>query len=172
MEKIKFVDLIKEYKKMKAFETAKSLKLSFIANRNCEYMMTELAPVVKCEERIINPSPVYNDYTEKRDAILKKYADKDDKGEVVLIAPNQPKISPDKTEILNSEVKKLDEEYKEVIEQRNKDLKDYTEILSQETECKIIKFSYELLPDDCNYSDYKFFIKETEEELEAIILNG
>ena len=60
-------------------------------------------------------------------------------------------------------------EYKDVLEERFKEIQIYNEILGQEVEVDIVQCKFEALPNDFNFEVLRILCKETDEELEKII---
>jgi hypothetical protein len=67
------------------------------------------------------------------------------------------------------EVIKLAEEYKEVLAERSKEIEIYNEILEQEIEVDVVQCKFEAIPNDFNFDILRILVKETDEEIEAML---
>jgi uncharacterized protein YihD (DUF1040 family) len=66
-------------------------------------------------------------------------------------------------------LKKLADEYKDAIDERQKEINIYNEILHEEVEVEIIPCKFEYIPNDFNIAVLRSLIKETDDELEDLL---
>lgn len=108
---------------------------------------------------------------EKRIAIVKEYAEKDELGEYV-ISNNSYVIPDDKKAIVSEKIAALREENKDAMEAQVKSDSDFEEYMSEEIDPKFVKISFKNLPDVLDDSVYQIlskFVRETPEEIAELI---
>jgi len=155
---------------LKKFETVKNKKIAYFALRNSHLLVDELAPLNELEKQFF--SDEYKEFEQKRIELVNKYQLKDE--------ANNPLVKDDGThdfgenvEVLENEWKKLRAKYKSSIDERDEINKQYEEILKEDVELKVIKISFNDLPDDIieatEFNIMKLLIKETDDELDELL---
>lgn len=123
---------------------------------------------MKDQERF---SPEYSAYEMSRLEELKKYG-KRDADDNIVITNNSVEIPDDKKEAFEKSIVELREKYKEAIDEFMKKTKELEIFINEVVSDVIIKFSFKHLPENMDSSEYSVlshFIKESPEEIEAIV---
>lgn len=127
-----------------AFFTLKGLKgvqLNYAIARNTDYLKSE----VEAMKKTLEASDGFKKYDEARIALAKKHAQKDEKGNPVIIG-NEFQLE-DK-EVFDKEFAALKEEHKKEIEERQTQLKDFEKLLEEESSIEFHKIPVSTLPED------------------------
>lgn len=136
--------------------------------------LEELEPEIKAIDAAKKPSDKYEEYQNKKTAIGEKHSDRDENGKPILVegvGGEMYKIEKNK-ELATQELYSLNEEYSETIRERQKGLKEFMDLMEDEIEIDICKVSFKNFPDKYNIIDHgvvKIMIKETKEEIEALL---
>jgi hypothetical protein len=142
--------------KTKYLETSRfDKRFNFAVGRTLSNLQPIVEELIKSRESSI---PRFKEFEQKRMLILKKYQKEEGKFE-----SDEDKIKA------TEEVKNLVEEYKDALEARDKEAKAYNEILEQEIEVDIVQCKFEALPNDFDFNNLRIMLKETDEEIEALI---
>lgn len=121
-ELLEFNKALQNYNKVSGF-----VKFSHAVNRNKRLIKDEVESITES----------IKEYEEKRTEIVIKYAEKDEKGNLVINGDNV-KILPKNVEPLNKEIKELNESYK-------KQLDEFNTILEEDIEIEFYKVDIEYL---------------------------
>jgi hypothetical protein len=97
-------------------------------------------------EESIKTSEGFSEFRKKQEEIVKKYAKKDEKGEFIIKNFNYDIIGNEQE--IETAIAPLKEEYKEVIEARETQIKGYNELLEKESGIKLYMVKKEDLPKD------------------------
>lgn len=98
--------------------------------------------------KIGQPSVEYIEYEKHRGLLLNKYADRDSSGKVIINSvTNLAKIKNDNMEDAKLEFDKVDKEYEDILESRNKELNEYYSILDKEVDVDIVQCKFEYFPE-------------------------
>jgi hypothetical protein len=124
-----------------SFESTKRFSYAVILNSGV------LENIAKAVLEISKPSDSYAEYEHKREELVSEYAVRDENGDVLLREGRYVKIDVDRREELESKIKELDEEYFDVLDIREKDLKEFEEVLNDEVELDIKTVSIDDVPD-------------------------
>jgi len=110
------------------------------------------------------------EFESKREDIIKKYAQTDENGNLIT-DENQNYVfdSDEQREKGQSELDVLREQYKDALKAREKEIEIYNEILTTEVEVDIIQCKFEALPDNFPFNQLRMLIKETDDEIEAML---
>lgn len=111
----------------------------------------------------------YNEFEQRKANIIKMYAKLDINKNPININGDIQFNSEEAKEQAQIELNNLLEEYKDVLEERKKEIELYNEILQQEIEVDIVQCKFEAIPKDFDFDLLRFFIKESDEEIEALI---
>jgi len=104
-------------------------------------------PIAKAVIEVSNPSETYAEYEKKREELILDYCIIDDDGNPVLTDDKWIKLNPDTRDEFNDKLEILNNEYKDVLAQREKDLQDFNSILNTEVEVDIITVPIDDVPD-------------------------
>ena len=91
-----------------------------------------------------NRDPKYHEYGGKFNALVKKYVDRDEQGNPIIV-DNEPRITEMIVEF-QKEQTELDNEYKDLIEKLNKKIEINNKFLSQRVKIKIYKLYENEIP--------------------------
>lgn len=134
-------------------------RFNFAVSRNIANLQPIVAELIKARESEVEG---YKEFENKKIDIIKKYASS--------INDNVPVFPSDEVKIVcQEEVDKLVEEYSEVIKEREREVEIYNEILEQEVEVDIIQCKFEAVPTNFNFGVLRVMIKESDEEIEALL---
>lgn len=154
---------------LKKFASVKNKKVAYFALRNSHLLLDELAPLTELEKQFF--SDEYKEFEQKRIKLINNYQLKDEDGKP--ITNERGPVIDENNKSLNTEWTKLREEYKSSIEEREEINKQYEEILQEDVEIKVIKISFNDLPDDIvaatEFTSIKLLIKETDDELDELL---
>jgi hypothetical protein len=126
----------------------------------------KLKPIVNNILKISTPKYDYVEYENLREDIIKKYAEKDENNDFIF-TDDYIKIDNKYKENVENEFKILDEQYKDVIEIRKKDLLDYKELLNSEIDINIEQIDFKYFPDNISKKQFnalKVLIKKDNNE--------
>lgn len=103
-------------------------------------------------QKLAQERPDYIKYRQERLQLLKKYADKDENGEPIIEKVNVGGFMDDaykivkKLSIFKKESAKLDKKFKETIDSRQKQVKEYTEFMEKDVDFELEKVDKKLIP--------------------------
>jgi len=143
-------------------------RFDYAKNRTLDSLTPEVTEIVKARKSGI---PKYDEFDTKRKEILMKYASKDEQGNPVING-NQFSINGENLEEANKSLNELTETYKEALDERQKEIDIYNEIINEEIDIDITQLSFNALP---NFVKEEFtkvirpMIKETDEEIEGLL---
>lgn len=150
---------------------SKDKALTFYIVRNIKSWRPEIDSI-QAQQESIKPSKEFNEYESKRIELGKKYAEKSDNDFEPIISNGVFVFSQANREKWQEEYNKLTEEYHEVISQQDKSINVFNSIMREDIEIEYYPIPYELLPDDINIDIVFDIVKETDEEIEQIIINS
>ncbi len=144
-------------------------KFSFFILRNISYMKDEIVVLNEIRNRLHESIKVYDS---ERTSLASKLSDKDEDGNPIIIN-GAFKISKN-METFNDEMIKLQEHHNDSVELSMVLQEELNELLNEEIEQSIMKVSYLDFPEEKFTVEqlYKFkdFFKETDEEIEKMIM--
>ena len=117
----------------------KGVKFAYAVIKNKKKIENE----IKILEEIIIPNPLFEEFEKKRIVLCEVHSEKDTNGNPTIIE-NKYKISD--LELFNTELEKLRLNYKDIIDERYKQINDYNNILDEDTEMEFTKIGYIDLP--------------------------
>lgn len=129
-------------------------RFNFAVTRTLSNLQPIASDLVKARESGVDK---YKEFETKKQDLINKYS-----------VDGNFKTDEDRNQC-QLEVKTLAESYEEAIEERRKEVEIYNEILEQEVEVDIIQCRFEALPDDFDFDILRNLIKETDEEIEAML---
>jgi hypothetical protein len=100
---------------------------------------------IKLLSESLKASDKFTEFDKKRVEIVKEHADKDEKGEA-KIEGNQYVVSD--TKAMEAAIDPLKEEYKDAIEAREAQIKEFSEMLEKEINIELYKIKQDDLPKD------------------------
>ena len=144
------LDLMEAFTKIGQIEFESNKRFSYALILNEESLM----PKAKALLAISAPAESYQEYENKRNEIIKKYAETDTDGNIILRDKQFVVFSEDVKEPAVAEIASLDAEYEEVIVKRSSDIADYNNILNETIEVEIQKVSLDDIPDELGTNIY------------------
>lgn len=121
----------------------------FTLNVNFQYFVARnfknLQPEIETINALLAHSPRFAEYEKKRIAKNVEYAETDDNG-TAITREGRYVIKPDKVSILDQEVKAIQEEYKEELELREKQIQAYNEFLEKDNDIALMTVKKSDLP--------------------------
>ena len=127
------------------------VKFAYAVAKNSKLVVNEIETL----QETIKATEEYSKFEKERDEIVKKYAVKDKNGE----AKQESKevngqhftfynIEKDKIDISNEELKELSETFKEAVDARDLQLKEYNELMEVECNIEVHKVVLDIVPED------------------------
>lgn len=133
---------------LNALQGAGGARFAYAIAKNKKFIQEELELV----EKTLVHSDEFKAYEEKRVELCKKHAHKDENGEAKMT--NNAFDIVDRKQF-DKELKVLQEEYKDTLEENIKKVEDYNKLLETETEITFFKIKLEILPDTYKDSENK-----------------
>lgn len=131
-------------------------RFNFAVTRNIAILQPIAADILKARESNVEK---FKEFESKKLEIIKKYSN--DEG-ITFVSEEEKKKCQD-------EIIVLSKDYTEAFEERQKEIKIFNEILSQEVELDIVQCSFNAVPEDFNFNICRVMIKETDSEIEAML---
>jgi hypothetical protein len=123
----------------------KGVKFAYATSRNKKILQNESESLLEAQKE----SESFTEYENKRVEIAKKYAKKDTQGEPVTeVHGRTRKFVIEDQSGFDAELEILGAEYKETLEEREKQLKDFQELLEQEADVVLFKVAIADVPED------------------------
>lgn len=108
----------------------------------------KLQPEIESLQKAFKNSDEFNEYNNKRVNILKKYSRKDANGEAITKTINKEKhFDIIETEEFKKELDLLISENKDIIEKKEKEIKEFNELLETENSIELFKIKLSDIPD-------------------------
>ena len=141
--KLKKRDLMRLNNAISAIEGRKfSVRFSYFLAKNKIQLKDEISTL----DQLRMPSGEFKEYDNERAKLALKYADRNNDGSPKI--DNQEFLITIKAGPFQEAVSKLKEDFEEVIKERNEQLKDFEEILEEETTYDGATIDYKDIPDD------------------------
>jgi len=139
-------ELINFLQNLPKYKNAKGTKFNYAIRKNEKAIQLEVDDFYDMEK----PEEAFINYDKARIEICKKYAEKDEKDQPVIENGNYKILDQ---ENFKEEINKLQEENKEVIENRRKQVDDLNAFLAEESDIKICKVKLSDIPADLTGQD-------------------
>lgn len=144
-QKEKKNEMVNLYGVLKEVENEKaSIRFSYAAAKNIKAIEVEVNALQKI---IQTPVEGGEEYEKERLEVLKKYAEKDEKGKPILYN-NQYKILPENMDHFNAEMKQLEEKHKDAIDRLKERNKELEKLLQEEIEIPLQMVTLDELPQE------------------------
>jgi hypothetical protein len=134
-------DLIVLYRSLNQLGSLQGVKFAYAVSRNIDLIKPELEAL----EKVSAPSKEYLEFEKTRVALVEKYAVKGEDGKFIM-KNNEYEIPKEKQEELNTEFGKLREENKELFEARENQIKEYNDLLKEESKIELYKVTLNDVP--------------------------
>ena len=145
-------ELLNLYQVLSSVSELKGVKFSYFVVKNLGLLERE----IKNLEEVIKASKDYYEFEEKRIELAKKHAKKDDKGEPKTKEVDGKKVFDMKSQIaFDKEFKELQKKNKKTLEEREKQIKEYNELIEQDSDIKLHKIKLSDIPEEINVSQMK-----------------
>jgi len=129
-------------------------RFNFAVTRTLACLQPIAADLLKARESGI---PKFKEFEQKKMEIINSHS------------TNGNFSSDEEKQKCQEEVSKLAEDYKEALEERTKEINIYNEILGQEVDVDVVQCKWEALPNDFDFEILRILVKESDEEIEAMI---
>jgi len=133
-------DLLSLYETLKQLDLI-GVRFNYAVARNIAKLKPEIESLFKAQEK----TKEFSDFDLKRVEIAKKYSKKDEKGDPVIV---DNKYDIDDQEGLQKEFDTLKSENTKVIEEREKQLEVFNELLEQENDIELYTISSSEIPQE------------------------
>ena len=144
LKNYQIMDLAEAFMRIGKMNIVSTKKFSYALVLNDERIQSN----VKAITEIARPSESYAKYEQKRHGIISKYADVDGDGNIIL-NDNRWIVFKDGTkETAVDELSSLNEEYKDILDARNKDIEEYNELLDSDVELNIHMVDLDDVPEE------------------------
>lgn len=145
-------------------------RFDFARNRTIDNLTPEVTEIIKARESGIER---YNEFESKRNELIDKYCLKDENGNFVNSGDKYVFNSLEDEKEAYNKLRDLADEYKDALNERQKEIDIYNEIVKEEIEVDIVKTTFKAIPDLVDEAFTKVLrsmIKETDDEIEAMIM--
>lgn len=123
----------------------KGVKFAFAVLKNRKRIETQIEGDKEIFEKILTPPDEFKDFETKRIELCVLHSDKDENG-TPIIKDDQYVIKD--LNLFNVELDKISETYKDVIEERKKQVDEYNSLMEEDLELEFKKVSVDDLPDE------------------------
>jgi len=150
------------YNNLQRLATLKGAKFAYAISKNSAILKSEIEAL----EKAVQPSEEFIKLDEKRVALAKECAKKNEKGEPETIVQNGVSsyvMEDDK--VFEEKFKALKEEDKEIWEAREKQIKEYNELLKTESTVQLYKLSKSDIPNDITVGQMNSIYELIEEDI-------
>jgi len=143
---MKKLDLVKLNKTIEKLKHIKDTKFQYLLLKNKAIIKDEINTI----SEIAKVSSEFLEYDQKRINLAKKYAKKDESGEVIVEYNN---IVLADTASFTKEFTKLRKGYKKIMEAEEAKREEVDKILEEDIEFDFVKIDFDILPDELNQED-------------------
>jgi len=118
-----------------------------------------------------NIQPIAADVLKARETGVERFIEFEEKKKLLVqeYSTDGNFETDEKKQECQEKVNELAEEYKDALDERQKEVDIYNEILGEEVEVDIVQCRFEALPDDFDFDILRHLVKESDEEIEAMI---
>jgi len=144
-------------------------RFDYARNRTLENITPEISEIIKARKSGV---PKFDEFETKRNSIIETYAMKDSDGNYIVSNGSYSFVSEEINKEATDKLIELGIEYKDSIEERQKEIDIYNEIIKEEIEVDIVRTTFNAFPNEVGDRFMKILrpmIKETDEELEVLI---
>lgn len=145
-------ECVKMWNSFNSVKRIKDTKFQYFVARNCGFLKSEIDALAEAQK----PDEKVHEYEQKRMELIRKYAAKDEKGGMVPVGNGFQIADMDKFE---ADVKILDEEYKELLEENKKKNKDFEELLKDKVTFEMYTLKFADLPKDIDGNEMEQILK-------------
>jgi len=143
LKNYQIMDLAEAFMRIGKLNIVSTKKFSYALVLNDERIQSN----VKAITEIAKPSEAYAEYEKKRHEIIVKYADVDGDGNIILNDNRWVVFKDGMADTAKEEFASLNEEYKDILDQRAKDIEEYNELLDSDVELNIHMVDLDDVPD-------------------------
>jgi len=156
MEKFKKVEILDINNVLNSLNGAYKIKFKYALKKNKDILKKEVEAI---EEVRKTNCKRFEEFEQKRTELLKCSIEFNDYGSPVMSGPNMYRLKDDKKDEYNEKMKQLTEEYKDALDEREKELKAFSEFLNEEIEIDVFKFNNEDVPEEITQEQYDIIFK-------------
>jgi len=143
LKNYQILDLVEAFTKIGERQIVSNKRFSHALILNDE----AIKPFVKAMHTIATPGENYIEFEQKRNEIIKEYAKVDGDGNIVLNEQRGVVFQDGKDGEAKDALKALNEENKDILEERDEDIKEYNELLMDDVEVAIKEVDLDDIPD-------------------------
>ena len=125
----------------------KSKKLVYTLVKNSKTLEPETTAIREAYE---TESEGYKTYLDKLREVYNEFGAKDEKGNVKVTPTGFELADQDDRDTVTAKITKLEEDSKDALEMRNKEMEDYQKLLETDVELDLHKIDFDALPDEVN----------------------
>lgn len=142
-------DLLLMYKTFSELKVKYNKKLTYAISYTKKSISDEANALIES----LAPSDSYSEYEAKKNATIDKYAEKDDKG-ALIVSPqgNAIKINPELAKEFKDVIAELDIEYKSIQEERKVDIEKFNNTLKEVVTVEVEMVEWDDIPEDIDQS--------------------
>lgn len=144
LKNYQIMDLAEGFMRIAKMNIKSNKKFSYAIILNDE----RIQPNVKAVINIAKPSDEYKEYEDKRNEIISKYADVDGDGNIILKDNRWVIFKESEKDLAVKELSNLNDEYVDVIDKRNEDIKEYNDLIESEEEINIHMVKLDDIPSE------------------------
>lgn len=137
---MKRVEFVKIFNDLSSIKDIDGVKFGYALAKNINIMKSE----VETMQSSLNPTPKFQEYDRKRVELAEKFSKKNEDGTPEII-DNAYKIQ--EITKFNTELEKLQGNYKEEIDAQNKKIEEYNSLLDEEIAHEFFKLKLENIPE-------------------------
>ncbi len=144
LKNYQIMDLMEAFTKIAENKIKSNKKFSYAVILNDE----TLQPKIKALQGIAKPSESYMEYEQKRNELIVSYAKTDVAGDIIVDDRGSVTFKEGTEADVDAEFIALNEEYSDILDERNADITEYNEILAKDSDVEIETISFDDIPDE------------------------
>lgn len=155
MEKIKLTrdELTKIVEVLNSLDGLYSVKMKYAIKKNKDLLKSEVDAV---NEALNTNSKRFKEFEEKRMKKVEECVERLENGRFKFLPDGKNVIiRDDKQEYFKNAMLELQKEYKDGLEERDNELKDFNNFINEEVEIEVFKISNDIIPNDISQKAYE-----------------
>ena len=146
---------------LQSLSAVKSVKFAYAIAKNKKLIEAEIETIREVSHKLSEEDQaIHQEFMDKRNVIVVKYAEKDEKGNPVM-TNNQYKITD--IDACNAELKTLGEEYLELFEALSEVEKSNAELLQEDSDIDFVKIKLDTIPEETSATNLEVIMELIEE---------
>ncbi len=141
------IELIQLYNTLHSVGNLKGVRFAYAVSKNIH----KIKPHIESLQDSVKPSEEFQKYDKERLELAEKHAKKNKDGQpnkITDLDNNTQSYDIENEEKFQKELKKLQSKYKDALEEREKQIEKYKELLQEEADVELYKIKVEDLPED------------------------